>query len=149
MRQRKIQSSDFFKYSWLLLPKPKWLIGASRIRCGESGTPSINCYTMNHSTWVTRVSCSYGYENWPPVDYYHHFVIYYNIDLSPVYAVWLNSRDQWDLTQFSKGHCTNQMAGYFPAVGLGLCKETVVESTRLLSKYREQQTKGPLWTESH
>ena len=48
--QRMIQLSEFFQYSFVLIPKRKCLLGASRVRCGESGTPSTIIYTR----WSSR-----------------------------------------------------------------------------------------------
>ena len=48
--QRMIQLSEFFQYSFLLILKRKCLVGASRVRCGESGTPSTIIYTR----WSSR-----------------------------------------------------------------------------------------------
>ena len=53
--QRMIQLSEFFQYSFLLILKRKCLVGASRVRCGESGTPSTIIYTR----WSSR-----RYELW-------------------------------------------------------------------------------------
>ena len=48
--QRTIQLSDFFfQYSMVLIPNRKCVVGGSRIRCGESGTPTI-IYTR----WSSR-----------------------------------------------------------------------------------------------
>ena len=43
--QRMIQLSEFFQYSFMLILKWKCLVGASRVRCGQSGTPSTIIYT--------------------------------------------------------------------------------------------------------
>ena len=43
--QRMIQLFEFFQYSFVFILKRKCLVGASRVRCGESGTPSIIIYT--------------------------------------------------------------------------------------------------------
>ena len=48
--QRMIQLSEFFQYSFVLILKRKCLVGASRVRCGESGTPSTIIYTR----WSSR-----------------------------------------------------------------------------------------------
>ena len=48
--QRMIQLSEFFQYSSVLILKRKCLVGASRFRCGESGTPSTIIYTR----WSSR-----------------------------------------------------------------------------------------------
>ena len=48
--QRMIQLSEFFQYSFMLILKRKCLVGASRVRCGESGTPSTITYTW----WSSR-----------------------------------------------------------------------------------------------
>ena len=40
-----IQLSEFFHYSFVLILNRKCLVGASRVRCGESGTPSTIIYT--------------------------------------------------------------------------------------------------------
>ena len=48
-----IQLSEFFQYSFVLILKRKCLVGASRVRFGESGTPS----TIIHRRWSSR-----GYE---------------------------------------------------------------------------------------
>ena len=48
--QRMIQLSEFFQYSFVLILKRKCLVGASRVRCGESGTPSTIIYTQ----WSSR-----------------------------------------------------------------------------------------------
>ena len=45
-----IQLSEFFQYSFVLILKRKCLVGASRIRSGESGTPSTIIYTR----WSSR-----------------------------------------------------------------------------------------------
>ena len=45
-----IQLSEFFQYSFVLILKRKSLVGASRVRCGESGTPSTIIYTP----WSSR-----------------------------------------------------------------------------------------------
>ena len=50
MWQRMIQLSEFFQYSFVLILKRKCLVGASRVRCGESGTPSTIIYTR----WSSR-----------------------------------------------------------------------------------------------
>ena len=39
-----IQLSEFFQYSFVLILKRKCLVGASRVRCQESGTPSTIIY---------------------------------------------------------------------------------------------------------
>ena len=62
--QRTIQLSDFYQYSLMLIPKRKCLVGDSRIRCGESGTPRTIIYTR----WIMRdlVPCSYAPDGvWP------------------------------------------------------------------------------------
>ena len=43
--QRMIQLSEFFLYSFVLILKRKCLVGASRVHCRESGTPSTIIYT--------------------------------------------------------------------------------------------------------
>ena len=43
--QQMIQLSEFFQYSFVLILKRKCLVGASRVRFGESGTPSTIIYT--------------------------------------------------------------------------------------------------------
>ena len=43
--QRMIQLSEFFLYSFVLILKRKFLVGARPVRCGESGTPSTVIYT--------------------------------------------------------------------------------------------------------
>ena len=48
-----IQLSEFFQYSFVLILKRKCLVGASRVRFGESGTLS----TIIHRRWSSR-----GYE---------------------------------------------------------------------------------------
>ena len=48
--QQMIQLSEFFQYSFVLILKRKCLVGASRVRCGESGTPSTIIYTR----WSSR-----------------------------------------------------------------------------------------------
>ena len=48
--QRMIQLSEFFQDSFVLILKRKCLVGASRVRCGESGTPSTIIYTW----WSSR-----------------------------------------------------------------------------------------------
>ena len=48
--QRMIQLSEFFQYSFVLILKRKCLVGASRVRRGESGTPSTIIYTR----WSNR-----------------------------------------------------------------------------------------------
>ena len=45
-----IQLSEFFQYSFVLIPKRKCLVGASRVRFGESGTPS----TIIYRRWSSR-----------------------------------------------------------------------------------------------
>ena len=40
-----IQLSEFFQYSFVLILKWKCLVGASGVRCEESGTPSTIIYT--------------------------------------------------------------------------------------------------------
>ena len=45
-----IQLSEFFQYSFVLILKRKCLVGASRVRCQESGTPSTIIYTR----WSSR-----------------------------------------------------------------------------------------------
>ena len=45
-----IQLSEFFQYSFVLILKRKCLVGASRVRCRESGTPSTIIYTR----WSSR-----------------------------------------------------------------------------------------------
>ena len=48
--QWMIQLSEFFQYSFVLILKRKCLVGASRVRCRESGTPSTIIYTR----WSSR-----------------------------------------------------------------------------------------------
>ena len=48
--QRMIQLSEFFQYSLVLILKRKCPVGASRVRCKESSTPSTIIYTR----WNTR-----------------------------------------------------------------------------------------------
>ena len=48
--QRMIQLSEFFQYSFVFILKRKCLVGASRVCCGESGTPSTIIYTR----WSSR-----------------------------------------------------------------------------------------------
>ena len=55
LRRRMIQLSEFFQYSFVLILKRKCLVGASRVRCGESSTPSTIIYTR----WSRRY-----YELW-------------------------------------------------------------------------------------
>ena len=43
--QQMIQLSEFFQYSFVLILKRKCLVGASRVRCGQSGAPSTIIYT--------------------------------------------------------------------------------------------------------
>ena len=43
--QQMIQLSEFFQYSFVLILKRKCLVRASRVRSGESGTPSTISYT--------------------------------------------------------------------------------------------------------
>ena len=45
-----IELFEFFQYSFVLILKRKCLVGASRVRCGESGTPSTIIYTR----WSSR-----------------------------------------------------------------------------------------------
>ena len=45
-----IQLSKFFQYSFVLILKRKCLVGASRVRFGESGTPS----TIIYRRWSSR-----------------------------------------------------------------------------------------------
>ena len=45
-----IQLSEFFQYSFVLILKRKCLVRASRVRSGESGTPSTIIYTR----WSSR-----------------------------------------------------------------------------------------------
>ena len=53
--QQMIQLSEFFQYSFVLILKRKCLVRASRVRSGESGTPSTIIYTL----WSSR-----RYELW-------------------------------------------------------------------------------------
>ena len=64
--QQMIQLSEFFQYSFVLILKRKCLVRASRVRSGESGTPStIICtrwssrrYELGCDTpvmWITRM----------------------------------------------------------------------------------------------
>ena len=48
--QQMIQLSEFFQYSFLLILKRKCLVRASRVRSGESGTPS----TIIYIRWSSR-----------------------------------------------------------------------------------------------
>ena len=48
--QQMIQLSEFFQYSFVLILKRKCLVRASRVRSGESGTPSTIIYTR----WSSR-----------------------------------------------------------------------------------------------
>ena len=48
--QRMIQLSEFFQYSFVLILKRKCLVGASQVRCRESGTLSTIIYTR----WSSR-----------------------------------------------------------------------------------------------
>ena len=48
--QQMIQLSEFFQYSFVLILKRKCLVRASRVRSGESGTPSTIIYTL----WSSR-----------------------------------------------------------------------------------------------
>ena len=43
--QQMVQLSEFFQYSFMLILKRKCLVGASRVRCRESGTLSTIIYT--------------------------------------------------------------------------------------------------------
>ena len=54
-----IQSSEFFQYSFVLILKRKCLVLASRVRSGESGTPSTIIYVRwsSRRTWVWH-SCA-------------------------------------------------------------------------------------------
>ena len=54
--QRTIHLSDFFQNSLVLIPKRKCLVGCSRVRCGESGTPSTIIYTR-WSHWHEELGC--------------------------------------------------------------------------------------------
>ena len=45
-----IQLSEFFQYSFVLILKRKCLVRASRVRSGESGTPSTIIYVR----WSSR-----------------------------------------------------------------------------------------------
>ena len=45
-----IQLSEFFQYSFVLILKRKCLVGFSRVRFGESGTPS----TIIYRQWSNR-----------------------------------------------------------------------------------------------
>ena len=56
-----IQLSEFFQCSFVLILKRKCLVGASRVRCGESGTHSTIIYTR----WSSR-HCELGCD--APVD---------------------------------------------------------------------------------
>ena len=47
--QRMIQLSELVQYSFVLILKRKCLVGASRVCCGESGTPSTIIYTQWNS----------------------------------------------------------------------------------------------------
>ena len=59
--QRTIQLSDFLQHPLVLIPKWKCLVGAGRISCRESGSPStINLCMMKQSAWRTWMSCSYA-----------------------------------------------------------------------------------------
>ena len=60
--QQMIQLSEFFQYSFVLILKRKCLVRASRVRSGESGTPSSIIYVP----WNSRryeLGCD------TPVDY--------------------------------------------------------------------------------
>ena len=59
-----IQLSEFFQYSFVLILKRKCLVGASRVRFGESGTPS----TIIYRRWSSR-RYELGYH--APGDQYH------------------------------------------------------------------------------
>ena len=48
--QQMIQLSEFFQYSFVLILERKCLVRASRVRSGESGTPSTIIYTR----WSSR-----------------------------------------------------------------------------------------------
>ena len=48
--QQMIQLSEFFQYSFVLILKRKCLVRASRVRSGESGTPS----TIIYIRWSSR-----------------------------------------------------------------------------------------------
>ena len=48
--QQMIQLSEFFQYSFVLILKRKCLVRASRVRSGESGTPSTIIYVR----WSSR-----------------------------------------------------------------------------------------------
>ena len=50
LRQQMIQLSEFFQNSFVLILKRKCLVRASRVRSGESGTPSTIIYTR----WSSR-----------------------------------------------------------------------------------------------
>ena len=56
MRQRTIQLSDLFQYSLVLIPKPKRLLGAGRIHCEESGTPSTIISVRDAAVRITDLS---------------------------------------------------------------------------------------------
>ena len=47
--QQMIQLSEFFQYSFVLILKRKCLVRASRVRSGESGTPSTIIYVRWNS----------------------------------------------------------------------------------------------------
>ena len=60
--QWMIQLPEFFQYSFVPIDilKRKCLVGASRVRFGESGTPSIHDGAVGISNLRTWVWCSYG-----------------------------------------------------------------------------------------
>ena len=77
--QRMIQSSEFFQYSFLLILKRKCLVGASRVRCGESGTPSTIIYTR----WSSRryeLGCDAPVSKTTSGHYLHYIIAHPNIE---------------------------------------------------------------------
>ena len=52
---------SFFRYSLVLIPKRKYLVGASLIRCRKTGTPSTFPLTRSGSGVVTSADRIWGY----------------------------------------------------------------------------------------
>ena len=68
-----IQLSEFSQYSFVLILKRKCLVGASRVRCGESGIPS----TIIYKRWSSRryeLGCDAPVVNAMVADALSHFV---------------------------------------------------------------------------
>ena len=125
---------------------PKWVawcnIGDGTLRgFGEDVTgvtqeaSTLIFARLLHSLSLVVLRLSVGYETRPTIGWHHPFVMcWFKYRLVLHQLQWI---DQWKFTPFFRGHwqssCTALRAGI--CLLLGLCKETVKESTSLTGRY--------------